>query len=391
MNGPMKKIPKILVLVEASREFSRGILSGLALYSKIRGPWMFVTRPPFYVQDTMDSTVISWIDTLAIDGIILQARFISDRIRRSGIPLIALDANTNLQEIPRILCNNQRIGQMAAEHLLECAFPHFAFCGFDHFIWSQKRCGSFRKTVEDAGFPCYIYRQSPKTLLQSWTHEYFSIMDWLAALPKPVGLMACNDDRGQQILEACKIAGYSVPEEIAVVGADNDQLECVLTAPPLSSVSLNLEKAGYQAAETMDNLLQGKKAGDIIVDPIQVVRRQSTDIVAVDDADVSTALRFIREHADEYIHVNDVTQILCVSRRTLYAKFRKALGRSVHDEIVRVRLARIRSLLTDTQLSISRIAKVMNFTGPDKLFRFFVRETGKTPTEFRKNTMAYKN
>jgi len=386
----MKKIPKILVLVEASREYSRGILSGLALYSKIRGPWMFVTRPPFYVKETIDSTVISWIDTLAIDGIILQARYITDRIRRSGVPLIALDVNTKLKGIPEILCNDQRIGQMAAEHLLECGFSHFAFCGFDHMTWSQQRCGSFRQTVEHAGYPCYVYRQSQKGVLQSWTREYFSIIDWLAALPKPLGLMACNDDRGQQILEACKIAGHSVPEEIAVVGADNDQLECALTAPPLSSVSLNLEKAGYQTAETMNELFQGKKTGDIVVDPIQVVRRHSTDIVAAGDADVSAALRFIREHADKSIQVNDVLQILCVSRRTLYAKFRKALGRSVHDEIVRVRLARIKSLLTDTQLSISRIAKIMNFTGPDKLFRFFIRETGKTPTEFRRDTVGYK-
>jgi len=390
MDEHVQKIPKILVLVEASREYSRGILSGLALYSKIRGPWMFVTRPPFYVNDAMDSTVISWIDTLAIDGIILQARYITDRIRKSGVPLIALDVNARLKGNPEILCNNQRIGQMAGEHLLECGFSHFAFCGFDHLTWSQQRCDSFRQTVEDAGHLCNIYEQSQKGVVQSWTREYLSIIDWLAALPKPLGLMACNDDRGQQILEACKIAGFSVPEEIAVVGADNDQLECALTAPPLSSVSLNLEKAGYQTAETMDKLFQGEKPGDIIVDPIRVVRRQSTDIVAAGDSDVSAALRFIREHADQSIQVNDVIQILCVSRRTLYAKFRKALGRSVHDEIVRVRLARIKSLLTDTQLSISRIAKIMNFTGPDKLFRFFIRETGKTPTEFRKDTVGYK-
>ncbi len=386
----MKKIPKILVLIEASREFSRGILSGLALYSKIRGPWMFVTRPPFYVKDTTDSPVISWIDALAIDGIILQARFISDRIKKSGVPLIALDADTKHRGIPKILSNDQRIGSMAAEHLLECGFSHFAFCGFDHLTWSQERSDCFRQTVENAGYPCDIYRPPQKDVLKPWTHEYYSIIDWLAALPKPLGLMACNDDRAQQILEACKIAGFSVPEEIAVVGADNDQLECVLTAPPLSSVSLNLEKAGYQTAEAMNSLFQGRKPGDIIVDPIQVVRRQSTDIVAVGDADVSAALRFIREHSDQSIQVNDVIQILCVSRRTLYAKFRKALGRSVHDEIVRVRLARIKSLLMDTQLSISRIAKIMNFTGQDKLFRFFIRETGKTPTEFRKDSMGYK-
>ncbi len=386
----MKKIPKILVLVEASREFSRGILSGLALYSQIQGPWMFVTRPPFYVKDTVDSTVISWIDTLSIDGIILQARFLSKRIRQSGLPLIALDTSTSLKGIPRILSNDQRIGQMAAEHLMECGFAHFAFCGFDHLAWSQLRCDGYRHAVEEAGHPCYVYQQSQQDILKSWTHEYFAIIDWLEGLPKPIGLMACNDDRGRYILEACKVAGYAIPEEIAVVGADNDQLECVLTAPPLSSVSLNLEKAGYQTAEAMNRLLQGKKTGDIMVDPTCVVHRQSTDIVAVGDTEVAAALRFIREHADEYIQVNDVIQALCVSRRTLYAKFRKILGRSVHNEIVRVRLARITSLLTDTTLSISRIAKLMNFSGSDKLYRFFVRETGKTPTEFRKGIMDYR-
>jgi LacI family transcriptional regulator len=386
----MKKIPKILVLVEASREFSRGILSGLALYSQIQGPWMFVTRPPFYVKDTVDSTVISWIDTLSIDGIILQGRFLSRRIRQSGLPLIALDASSTLKGIPRILSNDQRIGQMAAQHLIECGFAHFAYCGFDHLTWSQLRCDGFRQVVEDTGHPCYIYQQSQQDILKSWTHEYFAIVDWLEGLPKPIGLMACNDDRGRYILEACKVAGYAIPEEIAVVGADNDQLECVLTAPPLSSVALNLEKAGYQTAEAMNRLLQDQKTGDIMVEPKCVVHRQSTDIVAVGDTEVAAALRFIREHADEYIQVNDVIQALCVSRRTLYAKFRKMLGRSVHDEIVRVRLARIISLLTDTTLSISRIAKLMNFTGPDKLYRFFVRETGKTPTEFRKDIMDYK-
>jgi LacI family transcriptional regulator len=386
----MKRIPKILVLVEASREFSRGILSGLALYSKIHGPWMFVTRPPFYVEESVDATVSSWIDTLGIEGIILQARFIGNRTRRSGVPLIALDVNTTLKGIPKILVNNQGVGQLAAEHLMECGFSHFAFCGFDNFIWSQQRRDSFQHTVAQAGYPCYIYRQHQKGPAKSWTREYFSIIDWLADLPKPLGLMACNDDRGQQILEACKIAGHTVPEEIAVVGADNDQLECALTSPPLSSVSLNLEKAGYQAAEAMNKMFQGEKAADIVVDPIQVARRQSTDIVAVGDADVSASLCFIREHVDRGIQVNDVIQRVAVSRRTLYAKFCKALGRSVHDEIVRVRLARIKGLLTDTQLSISRIAKMMNFTGPDKLFRFFLRETGKTPTEYRRDTVGYK-
>ncbi|MCP4451242.1 MAG: substrate-binding domain-containing protein [Planctomycetes bacterium] len=386
----MKKIPKILVLVETSREYARGILSGLAQYSQIHGPWMFISSLPFYLKTPGDQTSFSGIDTLGIDGIILQARYITDQIRKLGVPLIALDANTDLKDIPQISTNDRRIGRIAAEHLTERGFSHYAFCGYDHLGWSQRRCESFQETVEDAGHHCYIYTQPKQAPPQFWAQEYLAIIKWLDTLPRPLGLMASNDDRGQYILEACKVAGYAIPEEIAVVGADDDQLKCRFTAPPLSSVSLNLEKAGYQAAELMDKLLHGQPAHDIRVDPKWVVCRQSTDIIAVEDADVSQALRFIREHGTGVIQVSDVVQALCISRRTLYSKFSKALGRSVHDEIVRVRLERVHTLLTDTKLSISRIAEMMGFAGPDKLYRFFIRETGKTPTEFRKEIQGYR-
>ena len=387
----MKKIPKILVLVEPSREYARGILSGLAQYSQIHGPWMFVSSLPFYLTAPGDEMTSSWIDSLAIDGIILQARFITDRIRQLGVPLIALDASTRLKDIPKIYTNDQSIGQIAADHLMERGFSHYAFCGYDHLGWSQRRCESFKKAVEAAGHHCYIYRQpAEERTLQFWTEEYLAIIDWLDRLPRPLGLMACNDDRGQYILEACKVAGHAVPEEIAVVGADDDQLKCRFTAPPLSSVSLNLEKAGYQVGELMNKLLHGQTANDVRVDPKAVVSRQSTDIIAVEDPEVSEALRFIREHGTEVIQVSDVVQALCISRRTLYSKFRKTLGRSVHDEIVRVRLKRIHTLLTDTKLSIAWIAETMGFSGPDKLYRFFYRETGKTPTAFRKEITGYR-
>lgn len=351
---------------------------------------MFVSSLPFYLNASEDQTTSSWIDTLGIDGIILQARFITDQIRQLGVPLITLDANTDFEDIPKIFTNDQSIGRIAANHLIERGFSHYAFCGFDHLVWSRLRGESFKNTVENAGHHCYIYRYPEQPTPKLWAQDYLVIIEWLNTLPRPLGLMACNDDRGQYILEACKVAGYAIPEEIAVVGADDDQLRCRFAAPPLSSVSLNLEKAGYEAAELMDKLLHGQAAHDIKVDPKWVVCRQSTDIIAVDDADVSQALRFIREHGTGVIQVSDVVQALCISRRTLYSKFSKALGRSVHDEIVRVRLERIHTLLTDTKLSISWIAEMMGFAGPDKLYRFFFRETGKTPTEFRKEIQGYK-
>jgi len=386
----MRQIPRILVLVEVSREFARGLLSGFARYSQVHGPLMFVTPPPFYLGESMDPRkLLSWIDRLTIDGVVAQGRFLSEEIRQLGVPIIAFDADRELGGIPRIRPNNHEIGRLGAEHLRDCGLSHFAFCGYRRLEWSMGRCESFCKTVRGMGRQVHVYHPPKSKSLRSWMREYSRIVEWLETLPKPLGLMACNDDRGQYILEACKLAGYVIPEQIAVVGADNDELRCMMTTPPLSSVSLNLEKAGYQAAALMINLIQGKAPKDIIAEPGPVVRRQSTDLIAVDDADVSSALRFIREHADDMIQVGDVVNIVCLSRRSLYAKFKAHLGRSVHEEIVRTRLARLLALLSETNLPISHIAKIMHFRGPDKLYCFFRREIGKTPSQYRKENLPH--
>ena len=385
-----KRIPRILILVEMSREFARGLLSGFARYSQIHRPLVFVTPPPFYLRASVERRqFFSWIDRLTIDGVVLQGRFLSRRIRGLGVPIIALDVETQPEGIPCILSDNEQIGRLGAEHLMDCAMLHYAFCGYNHLSWSEARCDSFCRTIEQRGHRVSLYCPTERKALQSWTREYSLITEWLDSLPKPLGLMACNDDRGQHILEACKLAGYAIPEEIAVLGADNDQLRCMMTTPRLSSISMNLEKAGYQAAALMTQLIEGKPPRDIIVEPRRVVRRESTDIIATDDPDVSSALRFIREHAGEMIQVNDVVSALCVSRRSLYAKFKARLGRSVHDEIVRVRLGRLLTLLSDTNLPISRIAEIMGFPGPDKLYCFFRRETGKTPSQYRKENLPH--
>ncbi|MBM4025116.1 MAG: helix-turn-helix domain-containing protein [Planctomycetes bacterium] len=385
-----QRIPRILILVDTSREFARGLLSGFAHYSQIHRPLMFVTPPPFYLRGSIERRqFFSWIDRLTIDGVVLQGRFLSQRIRDLGVPIIALDIESQPEGIPCILSDNGEIGRLGAEHLLDCAMSHYAFCGYNQLFWSEARCESFCKTMEQRGHRVHLYRPAESKAPQSWTREYSLIIEWLDSLPRPLGLMACNDDRGQHILEACKLAGYAIPEEIAVLGADNDQLRCMMTTPPLSSISMNLEKAGYQAAALMTRLIEGKKPRDIIVEPTLVVRRESTDIIAVDDPEVSSALRFIRDHAGEMIQVNDVVGALRVSRRSLYAKFKARLGRSVHDEIVRVRLGRLLTLLSDTNLQISQIAKIMGFPGPDKLYCFFRRETGKTPSQYRKEMLPY--
>ena len=219
----------------------------------------------------------------------------------------------------------------------------------------------------------------------TWEQEQSRLAGWLSRLPLPIGIMACNDVRGQQILDACSTLGAAVPEEIAVVGVDDDELLCRLCDPPLSSVVPNVEAVGYRAAELLARAMQGKgvaSTGERIA-PIGVTVRQSSDVVAVEDQEVASALRFIREAACQRITVQDVVEQVKTSRSTLERKMRRALGRSPQQEIRLVQIRRARELLATTDLTISRIARLCGFENPEYLHVMFRRETRQTPGEFR--------
>ena len=210
---------------------------------------------------------------------------------------------------------------------------------------------------------------------------------WLKSLPKPVGLMTCCDDCSQHIIEACKIAELHVPEQVAVIGVDNDELVCKLSNPPLSSIALNFERGGYEAAELLDKLMTGKekmKNQLIKVEPTYPVSRQSTDILAIDDSDIAKAIRFIRQHCKEPIRVDNVVAAAALSRRVLEKRFQKILGRSVLCEIRRVRVEQIVRMLVGTNLPISQIASKLGYPSVDHIARYFRQEKAMTPLAYRK-------
>jgi LacI family transcriptional regulator len=275
---------------------------------------------------------------------------------------------------------------MAAEHLLDRGFQCFAYCGFEDMFGARSRGESFRKRIAEAGFETYSYEQPRAKVRRSWESEKSLMADWLKKLPKPVGLMTCTDDRSQDVIEACKIDGLHVPEQVAIIGVDNDEMVCELSTPPLSSITLNTEKAGYEAAELLDKMMAGKKAAneDIIVQPTRIVTRQSTDILAIDDSDVAEAVRFIRQHSREIIQVGDVVDAVALSRRALQQRFKSILGCSVYDEIRRCRIEQIATMLVETHLSIAQVASAFGYPGIEKLSRYFQREKGMTPVAYRK-------
>jgi LacI family transcriptional regulator len=287
---------------------------------------------------------------------------------------------------PTILTKAEKIGFLGAEHLLERGFKNFAFCDFKGLPWSLNRLINFRQRIQKAGFQVEVFSSPVKKIFTPSEKDRARLADWLRSLPKPIGMMTCNDDMGRAILEACKAIEIQVPEQIAVVGVDDDDLTCELTDPPLSSVALHSEKVGYEAAELLDRLMHGEKMKGQIInhDPSHVVTRRSTDIFAIQDEEVIDALQYIRANILKPAQVSDITRHVCITRQALNRKFHKTIGRSIHREITRLRINVARKLLIETNMSVSDIAYKMNFSEIKSLSRLFKKETGLSPLQFRR-------
>lgn len=384
------KIPRIVLLVDPSRAFGRGILYGIARYSRLHGPWTFYRRPPYYIGPWRPGKNLSWLKNIVrkfdADGVIMRTVGNTAAVLELDLPVIVLDINELIPAYANIIGSNIEIGKIGAEYLLNRGFRHFAYCGFDNMLWSRQRGEGFCDRVKEAGFETLLYVQPKSKSNRSWEKEQSFVVEWLRLLPKPVAIMACNDDRGQYVIEACKIAGLHVPEELAIIGVDNDELVCDLTDPPLSSISLNCEMAGYEAAELMEKLMAGEKmAGKLItVKPTHVVTRQSSDILAIEDHIVAEAVRFIRQNVKRSPQVNEVAEAVALSRRALEKRFRAILNRSVYEEIRRIRINLLTEILTQTDMSITEIAAEMGFPGPEHIARYFRKVKGVSLIDYRK-------
>ena len=375
--------PSVLLFVETSREFGRGLLHGIARYSRLHGPWRVYRWP-----GALDSSLPEW-KYLKIDGAIVRDVKVVEGVVQSGIPVIFAQHNKeSYAPYPSIITDSALIGTMAAEHFLDRGFRNFAYCGLDEFAWSQGRVQYFRRRLEQAGLTANQYHAPASKRGGTIRNEQNHIAEWLKQLPKPVAVMCCNDDRALLVIEACKLIGCSVPDDVAVLGVDNDVLVCDLADPPISSIALNTESAGYEAARLLDQLMKGgaAMAGQILsVQPTHIVTRMSTDMLAVTDADVAAALAFIRRNSNRLIQVDDVVEATTASRRVLEKRFKAILHRSVHQEIRRVRVNNIIRLLVGTDMSITDIAAHCGFDGVEHIARHFRKETGMSLREYRKH------
>ncbi|RQW05276.1 DNA-binding transcriptional regulator [candidate division KSB1 bacterium] len=372
---------RIVLLIETSREFGRQLIMGIARYSRLHGPWFF------YKEQRGLKSSIPHLTSWKPDGIIMRDSIIKNELIELKIPTILVQHDSSTpKNLPVVKTDSQSIAKMASEHFIERGFKNFAFCGFDNYEWSNYRKHFFCQYNADAGFETHVYSLPKSFKINDWENEQSHVCDWLNKVPKPVGLLASNDDRGQHILEVCKRLGYKIPEDVAVIGVDNDPMICEIGDPPLSSIALNVEAAGYEAAKLLDQMINNHKikGQEILVSPTHIVQRQSTDILAVNDSEVAAAIRFIKENAKDKIFVSNVVKATRISRRALEQRFRETIRRSIYDEIRQVRVEMIANLLIETDLPISQISSLFNFTDIEHISRYFKKEKGIGLREFRK-------
>ncbi len=375
---------QVALIVETSSQYGRELLKGIVRFMRMYDEWSV-----FLEQRDLTRTPPAWLNNWKGDGIIsrLTTPRLVQAVKATGIPLVELTDRRKDPALPHVRSDDEAIGVAASEHLMERGFRHFGYCGFSGEAWSQRRQDGFVNAVQQAGWSCDTYCSAwHGSAARAWEVEQQKLAAWIRELPRPLGLMACNDLRGQQLLDACSKANLAVPEEVAVVGVDNDELLCRICTPPLSSVIPNAEAVGFRGAELLSGLMHGREIATqpVLIPPVGVLTRQSTDVVAIDDREVAAALRYIRENACRGIRVADVLQNVAVSRSHLERQLRKYLGRSPQQEIRSVQVKKVRELLATSDLSAERIAVLCGFEHPEYMHVVFKRLEGITAGEFRR-------
>jgi LacI family transcriptional regulator len=383
--------PRIALLIETSLGSGRDILRGVTHYIRDHSPWAL------YVEARgLEESIPSWLRQWRGDGIIarIQSHAMADAILASGIPTVDVLGVVPGLPLPLVHVDNDAIARMALKHFVERRFRRFGFFGIAGENWSQQRYEAFcaalgrQETIAAQDREVSLYELPREaTGTTSWERLENRLARWVSSLSKPAGILVCSDQRGPQLLEACRRAAVSVPEEIAVIGVDNDEPLCEACDPPLSSIEAGHEKVGYNAAGLLDGILNGVAAPKLLlVQPEQVVARTSTDRIAISDGVVAAALRLIRERAHEGLSVGTIARHAGLSSSALQRRFREALNRSVHQEVLATKIQRALELIRKTELSLAVVAERAGFNHQEYMGAVFKTRLGKTPAQLRQDT-----
>jgi len=381
MSDAARSPRRVAVVIEASNAYARGLLAGIHAHLREHEPWtVFLPehgrgRPPLEALARWQGDgIIARIETPAI------ARVIAELRRSQRVHVVDVSAARLVPGVPYVETDDTAIAAAAAEHFFERDFREVAFLGDRRFRWSDNRRDAFVAAATAKGMKSSVFRHG------RGYDDDAAVETWLATLPKPVGLFCCYDIRGRQALDACRRAGIAVPDEVAILGVDDDELLCGLSSPQLSSVIPDAVGAGRQAAELLERLMRGERLAreEWLLPPIGISTRQSTDVLAIDDELIVAAVRQIRDHACRGLRVARLVKALGTTRRVLETRFTKRLGHTPHEEILRVQFHRVERLLRETDLPLAEIAARTGFRHAEYMTVAFNRRHGLAPSAWRK-------
>lgn len=383
---------RILFLTDFSEAYARNLLLGIARYAHTVGQAWSLCRLPLSIRDKFGiEAVIELARKMRADAVIGQF-YNTDNVElfaRNGIITIAQDFKARFTTIPNITGPHTLAGKMGAEYFIKKGFRHFAFYGTRDVVWSDERMIGFRDTIHAANSTYTFSALCKNTDNALWDYDSHQLVSWLQALPKPVAIMACDDNHAYHITDACQQAeagnSLRIPDHIAVLGVDNDETICRLSTPNLSSLNQNIEQGGYDVAQLIDRILHNPfiPREDVMVMPTHIVTRQSTDIYANNDPHIAAVLKYIHENISQKIAVDELVRLVPLSRRLLETRFKKSMGTSIYDYILQTRIEKVAQLLCDG-MSVSEAAIELGFSDIKNLSRLFKQLRGITPSEYRR-------
>jgi LacI family transcriptional regulator len=375
---------RIIVSVLATGLFGREVAQGVHDFATRHGGWELHFEGASNHPEVLSRVRLA-IEQWGADGIIGQVLYqpLISIIRRARLTVVNVSSSVR-SRLPSVYVDHEAVGRMAAEYYLDRNVRNFAYCGRAANHLSDLRGAGFGQRLAKSGFDCARF-PPPGVPRDAWTQEFRDLQAWLRRLPHPTGILVCDDLLGQEVLQACRIVGLSVPDEIAVMGVDNDTHYCLLSDPPLASVITPCRQVGFEAAGLMERLLRGGKEprSPIVLPPLGIATRRSSELLAIEDPGLAAAIRFIHDHAGDEIEVGDVVRACAVSRRSLERRFLAVLQRTPRQEILRAHMEKARNLLTQTDWKVATIGRACGVNQYVRFTRVFRRLEGMTPSEYR--------
>ena len=381
----------LLFITDFTEQFPYRLMRGILDYAQETEPWTIFKMPPSHKNETGLEGVVKWASEHHIDVVIGQFDPADDvsMFGRCGIVAIAQDYISRFSSIPNITADYIGTGAMVAKRFLSRGFQNFAFFGYRGVCWSDERCEGFRAEVEKAGFGDNFYLYDRQQITNLWSYDSMSVTEWLLSLPKPIAIMGCDDNQANLLLQICNACDVKIPGEVSLVGVDNDEILCSMSSPSLSSTNLDIERAGYETAVMASRMVRepSYRGEDIIIRPLGIVSRMSSNVFATRDQAILKALEFIGANVDRKISVSDVLREVPLSRRLLEQRFIKATGSSIYQYITDLRMNRFAELLLSSNESVANIAAHMEEPDAKSISRRFQAVKGCTPSEFRKKEL----